>query len=65
MKKTIGYGFKLPRESIEQAVATYGRVGEFSKNRKEALEDIKRGKETGSLSKTCRPKIFKVIVEVE
>ncbi len=43
MKKLIGYGYKLSRESLVRAQAYYG-MGCYYRNRKEAVKAIKRDK---------------------
>jgi hypothetical protein len=62
MKKTLGYGFKLANESLTKAFDIY-TVENLCKNKKEVLEDIKRSKEIGEVSKSAKPQIFRVIVE--
>ena len=66
MKKVIGYGYKLSKESNIKAIADYAKSGELSldKSRKETLKAIKEGKWLGYISKNSRPKIFKVTVEI-
>lgn len=62
-KKTIGYGFKLASESWEYALSIYEKG--FQKSRKEVLVDIKHGKKTGDIGRTAKPRVFKVVVELE
>lgn len=62
-KKTLGYGFKLKNETMENALSIYGDGG-YLKSPKEVKEEISKAKEEGAIGKNCRPKIFKVEVTV-
>jgi hypothetical protein len=63
MKKTLGYGFKLSSESFDQALRLY-TPGQWCRNKKEVLADIKIGQQSGDIPKSAKPKIFKVTVEI-
>lgn len=68
MKKILGYGYKLRNESILDAIINceYSRgLGDLAKSRKQLLKDIKFDRREGYLSKNAKPKIFKVVVEIE
>lgn len=65
MKKTIGYGFKLPGKDLKEMVKIYFNAGGLCSNRKEVLEDIKIVREQGALNKKSKPKVFRVIVEIK
>lgn len=65
MKKRIivGYGFKLKEETITKMLFIYYNAGGFCKNKKEVIEDIKKGKQYKNINRSKRPKIFKILVE--
>ena len=63
MKKTIGYGFKLSGESMGHALKIY--EGMFMKTKKEVQHDIRQAKKIGEISKNARPRIFKVVMELQ
>ena len=64
MKKTLGYGFKMGRETIIEAVALY-RHGGLLKSVREVKKEIKEAKAQGDISKTAKCKVFKVVVEIK
>jgi hypothetical protein len=63
MKKTLGYGFKLSTESIEQSMFMYYNGG-YLQTKKEVVKEIKKAKKDKDIPKNAKPKIFKVVVEV-
>lgn len=63
MKKTLGYGFKLAKESLNQAMFMYNNGG-YLNTKKEVIEEIKKAKKDGDIPKTAKPRIFKLTVEV-
>lgn len=66
MKKVLGYGYKLEKESIENALLHYHPNLEcLHKTKKGCLETIEEDKLYNNIRKNAKPKIFKVIVEVE
>lgn len=68
MKKTLGYGYKLARESLNKAMSHYGPIeGEehgFHKTKEEVEKAIQFDKKEGSISKKAKPQVFKVVVEI-
>jgi hypothetical protein len=62
-RKTLGYGFKLSAEPLSEALANYG--GEYHGSRKEVLAEIERCLKDELIAKNSRPKVFKVVVEIE
>jgi hypothetical protein len=65
-KKILGYGFKLSSESVRDALNYYDLSIKFlCKTRKQTLMDIKKAKEDGCINKTAKPRVFKVVVEIE
>lgn len=64
MKKTLGYGWKLSGESLENAIH-YFLPDQWLSNKKEVCDDIKKARQNRDISKNSKPKVFKVVVECE
>lgn len=63
MKKTIGYFFKEPSQSMKETLRStfYGSC--LSQTEEEARDDIDEHKAYGNIPKNARPKVFRVTVE--
>jgi hypothetical protein len=65
MKKTLGYGYKLPSQTLTDAVSMFLPIPEQAYARKQdILMAIAQEKAMGRIPKSTNPKIFKVVVEV-
>jgi hypothetical protein len=64
MKKVLGYGFKQSSEKYGYVIRLYQEGGGLLKSKKQAEAEIQQAKREGTISKRCRPKIIRVVVEV-
>ena len=68
MKKILGYGYKLSSEPLDEALLNYRGTGGIAdglhKNAREVIDAIEYDKKEGIISKSAKPKIFKVVAEV-
>ena len=62
MKKTLGYGYKLSSESLEEGLS-YFSPNSLCKTKKEVLIQIGRNKIYGTYPKNVKFTIFKVVIE--
>lgn len=69
MKVTVGYGWRKPQESLEEALSSYnvkvgidefGTLGDKNNSLKEAQDDYKQGIEDELISNDFKPVFFKV-----
>ncbi len=69
MKKILGYGYKLSKEKLNEALLNYtadhNYKDAFHKTRKEVQLAIDYDRKEGIIGKTAKPLIFMVVVEIE
>lgn len=65
MKKTLGYGYKLSNESLQQVMQDYYPFDSLAKSKREILAHIKQDGVNGDIPSNAKPKVFKVVVECE
>lgn len=69
MKKILGYGYKLSKEKLNDAMLNYtpdkNYQDAFHKTRNEVLLAISYDRKEGIIGKTAKPQIFRVVVEIE
>lgn len=63
-KKVLGYGYVLRDETLEYALSLYGDRG-FIKNLKTLRKLMTSDLEGERVAKKDKPKVFKVVVEIE
>ena len=65
MKKTLGYGYKLSRESLNDLQLAYDNWKSLKKTPLQVKRAIKRDKRDCIISERTNPKIFKIVIEIE
>jgi hypothetical protein len=65
MKKTLGWGYKLSKESLDKAFYFFGGLDSLHKTKKGALKEIEQAKKYKQIPHGAKPKVFKVIIETQ